>query len=52
MAFMDDEYIESAKSVPCCCCPAGVGDECSEPVSGQPLLETKGYPVHMRRLNG
>lgn len=50
MSWMSDEAIEAAKSQPCPCCSAGIGDECEEPVSGLPLLETKGYPVHLKRL--
>lgn len=52
MAYMSDEYIEAALSVSCCSCAAGVGQECEEPVSGQPLLQTRGIPVHPRRLDG
>lgn len=49
MGWMDDEAVEAAKSQRCPCCPAAIGEEC-EDGSGLPLMEAKGRPVHIRRL--
>jgi hypothetical protein len=48
--WMSDDAIEAALSHSCICCPADTGEECVEPITGVPLIETKGYPVHIRRM--
>ena len=49
VGWMDDEQIEAALSQVCCVCAAGIAEECIDPISGQPWLEIRGYPVHLKR---
>lgn len=48
--FMDDEQIAAALSQSCCVCGMPAGEECVHQVSGVPLLESTGWPVHIKRL--
>lgn len=50
MAFMDDEQVAAALSQACCVCGVRAGDECVHQVTGKPLLEAVGRPVHVKRL--
>jgi hypothetical protein len=50
VSFMDDEHVAAALSQMCVVCGVGAGDECVHQVTGEPLLEKTGRPVHIRRL--
>lgn len=48
---MTDDDIDTALTRTCDVCGVGPGDECVHVVSGLPLLESLGMPVHDRRID-